>query len=291
MPFAMCYHFTSPSPSDNIIIYRSSHLALLAMKRSFLHLMTRFKDSEKESGLSDNGRLSVLLAPLVTFFLFALFLTIPSTRQFTKFLLTENQPVELLTFVALFIGSILSGRLGYKAWQNGERFTLKLFYGLFAFLLFLVAMEEIAWGQWFFGFETPESLKAINRQEEVTLHNIEGMHGRTEYIRLAFGVFGLIGIRLRRVAFFKHLTPSILLLPWFLLVTITTIPDIWNDYTLSHNNFEAIFDFLSELNEMLIGIACLLLVWFNAKSLNKKWDRIRQQLPPTYERESTAPTL
>lgn len=32
--------------------------------------------------------------------------------------------------------------------------------------------EEMSWGQRIFGFETPESLKEINRQDEVTLHNI-----------------------------------------------------------------------------------------------------------------------
>jgi len=39
------------------------------------------------------------------------------------------------------------------------------------------AGEEISWGQRMFSLATPESLKAINKQDEITLHNIEGVLG------------------------------------------------------------------------------------------------------------------
>ena len=42
----------------------------------------------------------------------------------------------------------------------------------FALLFIFGAGEEISWGQRLLGFETPDSLRAINRQEELTLHNI-----------------------------------------------------------------------------------------------------------------------
>lgn len=59
---------------------------------------------------------------------------------------------------------------GYKvnsrtlAWLTGT-----VFMGL---LFIFGAGEEVSWGQRLLGFETPESLKEINRQDEVTLHNI-----------------------------------------------------------------------------------------------------------------------
>ncbi len=43
---------------------------------------------------------------------------------------------------------------------------------LLALLFIFGAGEEISWGQRLFGFETPDSLKEINRQDETTLHNI-----------------------------------------------------------------------------------------------------------------------
>lgn len=42
----------------------------------------------------------------------------------------------------------------------------------FAGLFFLIAMEEISWGQRIFGFETPETIAARNWQSEFNLHNI-----------------------------------------------------------------------------------------------------------------------
>lgn len=41
-----------------------------------------------------------------------------------------------------------------------------------AFLFFFVGMEEISWGQRIFSISTPEMLKGVNVQGELTLHNI-----------------------------------------------------------------------------------------------------------------------
>ena len=42
------------------------------------------------------------------------------------------------------------------------------------------------------------------------------------------------------------------------------IPDIWNDYSTLYAHPAALFTYLSELNEMLIGLAGVLYVRFNA---------------------------
>lgn len=42
----------------------------------------------------------------------------------------------------------------------------------FAIAAFLIAMEEISWGQRIFGLSTPDVLRALNTQEELNLHNI-----------------------------------------------------------------------------------------------------------------------
>ena len=236
-----------------------------------MNFSTQLDQETARHHISRNTGLVILATPLVLTFFFALFLTIPATRQFTKLMLTENQPVELLTFFSLMAASVFSLMLALKAQKNKERALVPFFYAFFSLLTFLVAMEEIAWGQWFLGFQTPEYFQESNQQNELTLHNLEGVHGRTEFMRLAFGLLGLLGLGLKRVAFFKNLTPSLLLITWFGLITVTTIPDIWNDYTDSYNNFDAIFDFLSELNEMLIGFACLIFVSLNSLLLQHKW--------------------
>jgi hypothetical protein len=34
------------------------------------------------------------------------------------------------------------------------------------------AGEELSWGQWYVGWETPQALRSVNRQGETNLHNI-----------------------------------------------------------------------------------------------------------------------
>jgi len=60
------------------------------------------------------------------------------------------------------------------------------FFWIFALLCFVVAMEEIAWGQQFIGYETPDFIKPINVQGEVTLHNYRGHNSALELV--VFGV-------------------------------------------------------------------------------------------------------
>ena len=46
----------------------------------------------------------------------------------------------------------------------------------FASILFVAFMEELAWGQMMFGWDTPENFRSLNAQGETTLHNIHGIH-------------------------------------------------------------------------------------------------------------------
>ncbi|HSP31253.1 MAG TPA: hypothetical protein VLO13_04475 [Halomonas sp.] len=48
----------------------------------------------------------------------------------------------------------------------------RLFMFSMAFLSLLIAGEEISWGQRIFGVDTPELLRNVNHQGEITLHNI-----------------------------------------------------------------------------------------------------------------------
>ncbi len=57
-------------------------------------------------------------------------------------------------------------------------------------LFFLVAGEEISWGQRMLGFGTPDAVEDLNVQEEFTLHNLEGIHGSVRLVSLIV-IFGL----------------------------------------------------------------------------------------------------
>ena len=54
-----------------------------------------------------------------------------------------------------------------------RRFGMKmLFYALFVGFLVFAGGEEISWGQRILGYQTPETLAAVNKQREVNIHDI-----------------------------------------------------------------------------------------------------------------------
>ena len=76
----------------------------------------------------------------------------------------EDGIVEYLTAVLFFISSLIMLYLSRK--------QSKIFFLLFL-LLFIGAGEEISWGQRLFHIDTPNSIRKINVQGELNLHNIE----------------------------------------------------------------------------------------------------------------------
>jgi len=77
-------------------------------------------------------------------------------------MLLENRPVEMLTFVSLLSAGILGLKLAWWTKNNGRGIIIVIFYLLFSAGLLFVSMEEVSWGQWLFGFETPSSIKSVN---------------------------------------------------------------------------------------------------------------------------------
>lgn len=214
---------------------------------------------------------AIIYSPLLIVATFALALLLEVTREMVLFMILENHPVELLTFVFLLLGGIFGVVLSRRAWTAGEQSPVWGFYLLFAVGLLVTGMEEVAWGQWFFRFETPAAVRDLNVQREFTLHNIETLHGHTEFFRLAFGLGGLIGIGLAgRGPFQKIGVPSVLLL-WFLCITVLSGLDLYNDYLPLGDRLDFTVRRLSEVVEMMIGMAGFLYLWLNAKVLAVGW--------------------
>ncbi len=105
-----------------------------------------------------------------------------------KALTREDGPIEWST-VACYAAA--SGFMIGAALRARHR---SLFLWGYALLFFLVAGEEISWGQRLLGFETPRELKEINVQREFTIHNVKGLFNNVRMIGLlvigviAFGI-------------------------------------------------------------------------------------------------------
>ena len=75
----------------------------------------------------------------------------------------------LVTSFLFFYGFIVARRSLEKTWVSIAK---QLVYLALAVLFFVGAGEEISWGQRILGFETPETVSQVNRQEEFNLHNL-----------------------------------------------------------------------------------------------------------------------
>jgi hypothetical protein len=89
----------------------------------------------------------------------------------------EDQYFEVLGAIALFFTSILFGLCFLISIrpipETLQNWLVPFIFFVFVLLFLFGAGEEISWGQRVFGFQTPESLTSINRQNELTLHNLE----------------------------------------------------------------------------------------------------------------------
>jgi hypothetical protein len=76
---------------------------------------------------------------------------------------------------------------------------------------FLVAGEEVSWGQRLLGMGTPEALAEVNVQGETNLHNIEGVHGivRAVGVVVLLTLFALLPLAARQIRAVRELTDRI----------------------------------------------------------------------------------
>lgn len=208
----------------------------------------------RTNSLYSTIKLLLLVAPILIVVIFTLLWFTPSTYNLARWLSKENGPAELLTFLFLLFGGIIGPFLAWRLKSKGESFIVCCFIALFSLALFLVAMEEISWGQQLFKFETPGPLKKINEQNEFTLHNIQWLQGNSEYFHLFYGLAGVVGIWFNLYVLNKLRVPRVLA-PWFLTIIAVTLFDLSNDFIEYGQSINYFTRRLSEINEMLIGFA------------------------------------
>ena len=97
--------------------------------------------------------------------------------DFLDTLTAEDDVVEYLTALGYLVAAVVFAVL---AWRSSGR--QRLWFVLLAVGFFLIAGEEVSWGQRLFGFGTPDELKRNNVQEELTLHNIEGVQNNVRLL-------------------------------------------------------------------------------------------------------------
>lgn len=97
-------------------------------------------------------------------------------NQAGAFFLSEDHYFENVGAITFFLASLIYfyGFWKIRLLKSQDRlfFVKKLAFLALAFLFFFAAGEEISWGQRIFHVQTPEPLRQVNNQGEITVHNI-----------------------------------------------------------------------------------------------------------------------
>ena len=234
-------------------------------------ILEEVRIAETRYGISQSLAKAILLIPVAISLLYLLSVVLPATRNIASWMQEENRPIELLTFVFLLAGGMQGLFLAWQAKVHGEKFLIYAFYSLFSIGFLVTAMEEVAWGQWFIGFDTPLSIERINVQREFTLHNIQGLHGKTEFVRVAFGLGGLLGVWLSYRNYFRKIGAPFILIAWFLIISIHAIPDLYVEIFSIDGRFDTLISRLAEFMEMMIAVSGFMFIWLNARMLTAEW--------------------
>lgn len=131
--------------------------------------------------------------PVVFFFIFLIVAYIPifMNEEIVDAFVREDEIYEVLTVIYLSIASIMFVVAFYrspiKLHFKDPAWLKRLSFLGFAVLFFLTVGEEISWGQRIFGIETPNFIKGVNVQEEITLHNLNIFQGENAIIPLSAG--------------------------------------------------------------------------------------------------------
>ena len=216
-------------------------------------------------------RLYVLLIrvlPILLLVIIAAGLLIPATRD-TVLPLVHSDPlvreyrlVEMATFgCAAFAG--LAGLVLTAKFSKSR--TERVFFLLFSLGMVFIAGEEVAWGQWLFSYETPEWMNQINAQDEMTIHNLGPLQGRSEFFRVAFGVAGLVGLwpPLRRL---QPVRMPLCLAPSLVAVCGLAAADLLGDTGLLGQAAEFHLSRLSEAVELVIAFVGLSYVLLHCRA-------------------------
>ena len=166
--------------SINIILFIFVLLFKSKIERFIALLINDFeKVNDKSTGTyievqySYEVKLGILIvSAIILFGSYLIFLSITDVKSYYN-IIQEDGIVEYASAILWFLAAIVLFLGLIKEITLKRNYNFHLLPHIILIVFFIVcAGEEITWGQRIFGFKSPEILKAINVQNETTLHNI-----------------------------------------------------------------------------------------------------------------------
>ena len=156
-----------------------------------------------------------------------------------------------------------------RLWKARARFFALLYCALSLGIFFIVG-EELSWGQRIFGWETSEQMRAINKQEETNIHNIEGVGDTIKWLHVLMGAYGtflpLIFFRAqlsaRPLDAVSLLVPHFALLPYFFTTLVWRLQaNLWKP----PKRLYFVVTEYSEVMELVLALAFFLFLIFQLR--------------------------
>lgn len=215
-------------------------------------------------------RAALQLCPVIIAGLFTLLLFFLPTREFVKSQLLENHSVELITLAAWLVGAVLAFVTAIRSNQSGRQLYVTGFYALLSVAMFLMAMEEMNWGQVFFEFDTPQVFRKLTGHREMSLHKRHLIVGQSEYLRMIAGLGMLLSLCLWRFPLFREIAMPPFLWPWPVMIMILSGIDLYTGFfPVPRFFYRTMGIYMSEVTEMLIALAAFLYVAINLLRLSR----------------------
>ena len=219
-------------------------------------------------------RAALQFSPVGIAGLFVLLLFYLPTREFAKTLLLENHLVENTTFAAFLLGAVLGAAAAIRSSRSGEHHFVTSFYALASAALFLIAMEEVNWGQLFIEFETPEIIRKLTKHREMSIHKRHLIDGQSEYLRMIVCVGMWLLLLPWRSPHLQKIAMPRVLWTWPFVITILCGIDLYTVFVQEPRFFYRTMGiYMSEVTEMLIGLAAFLYVAVKLRRLCANEDR------------------
>jgi hypothetical protein len=188
-----------------------------------------------------------------------------------KWVTAEDGAAETLQ-VLFYLGAFgLSLAIVRHLLSDGKA-GLAVLYGIVTAGLFFLIGEELSWGQRIFGWGTPESLAAINKQEETNLHNIYGVGSSFKWIQMLVGAYGALlpFAVLSSAALARFRGTLSLLVPPYTLVLFFLPMFVWRLYRNLFEAPEGFYFVVAEYNEvveLILAMGFFLFMLFQLRRL------------------------
>jgi len=207
-----------------------------------------------------------LITLLVPFFIFNLWIMHSWPMDYFLQIVKEDHQIEYAQFFAVTAAAVFAALTSIKWRKINHHFTHWLFFALLSLALSFIALDEISFGQRLLGIETPDAIAQRNFQEEITVHNLDGIKDLIGQAYIFVGLYGGLAWIVERALqgkikilsdktvkiWLKRIVPRPWLAPYFITIALFNLWQTWGSFSIGE---------WSEVTELLLYLGMLLHVF------------------------------